>query len=581
MRMERFTYAQAESCLYEGMRWRGKNGKILAEREDRSRIDESMTGYNVCYVKECLMPDKKFRSKRYAKEHRGEAIAEYHNSQVSSQSRAMMSGQRASNAIGVVATLPRDNLWLKRAELTDEEYEYLRDKIIEKPHDSTFHRRDEVLEMSVREKFTRVRPTGEEMERSNAFLLAVKDAWLDVCNIRPEDVLFFAIHWDESFPHVHVLALPTVEKTYEADVYSKRTKKDGTHMLLHKAGEISISYSVSRFYENAYYDENGKRHYPFMESYHQDVIDRMQNNPELSDEIRQTADKLLNGATQQRVFTPRDFNREQREESVFFAEASRILDAKNAEKDKEIDKKNKKIEQLTSDAKAMQEEFDEKKAFLQKRLDDAQNEAKTAEEMAETLQAQEIYFRREISSLRTKMREIILTLKDVANKVVEDALTRFVPLLHKAKSRAEEEAVDMKAKASISDTILHHVVELEAKASAILEADSTREVNLSMFTITPQRYRYAISQIKKAAQRTRYNEEFTSITNETAENNPFMKLCLEDWFDKKKYATILSAMTKEDEVEYMKSPVRAARAIECLDACVEAGLVELDSREKG
>lgn len=337
MRMERFTYAQAESALYEAMRWLGVDGKILAERESRARIDERLTCHNICYVKECLMPDGKYRTKKYAKEHRGEAIAAYHNSQTSSQSRAMMSGQRESNAVGVVATLPRDNPWLVRAELTDEEYEYLRDKMIEKLHDSTSHTRDEALEKSIREKLTRIRPTEEEMEQINAFLLAVMDAWLEVCRIRQEDVLFYALHWDESFPHVHAMALPTVERTYEEDIYSKRAKKDGTHTLLHKAGETAITYSVSRFYADAYYGEDEKRHYPFMESYHQKVIECLQNNPELSDEIRQTAGKLLNGATKQRAFIPRDYNREQRDESVFLAEANRILQAKNAEKDKQIE----------------------------------------------------------------------------------------------------------------------------------------------------------------------------------------------------------------------------------------------------
>lgn len=566
MRTERFTYPQAESALYEAMRWLGANGKILAERESRARIDESMTCHNVCYVKECLMPDGKFRSKKYAREHRGDAIAAYHNSQVFSQSRAMMSGQRASNAIGVVATLPRDNPWLKRAELTDEEYEYLRDKMIEKPHDATSHRRDETLEQSVRKKLTRVRPTEEEMGQVNAFLLATKDAWLEVCNIRQEDVLFYSIHWDESFPHVHCLALPTVEKTYEADVHSKRVKKDGTHTLLHRAGETSISYSVSRFYEGACYDENGKRHYPFMESYHQSVIERMQNNPELSDEIRQTADKLLNGTTKKHgPFSPRDYNREQRDKSVFLSEANRVLQAKN--------------EQLTSDAKQMQAEFDRKKAFLQKRLDDAQNEAKTAEEMVETLQAQEIHLRREIRNLSTKMREIILNLKEVAKRVVEDALARFVPIFRRARNRTEEEEIELRAKASISDTVLLPVSDLEAKASVLLVEDCTRDINLSMFMITPQRYGYAINQIKKAVQGTRYGEEFVSLTKETAEDNPLMKLCLEDWFNKNKYTSILRAMTEEEEIEYMKSPARAARAIEYLDACVEAGLVEFGERD--
>jgi len=251
-----------------------------------------------------------------------------------------------------------------------------------------------------------------------------------------------------------------------------------------------------------------------MESYHQQVIERMKSNSELPDEIRQTADKLLNGATARYgPFSPRDFGREQREESVFLAEVNRVLEAKNAEKDKQIEDKDKKIEQLTSNATAMQEEFDRKKAFLQKKLNEAKAEAKEAKalaneavDMVEELQAQEIHFRREISRLRTKISKIVLDLKEVAKKAVEDALAQFVPLLRRARNRAEEEDVEMKAKASISGAILHPVAELEAEASSLLEADTARDVNLSMFVITPQRYGYAVSQIKKAAQGTRYEE---------------------------------------------------------------------------
>lgn len=607
MRMERFSYAQAESCLYEGMRWKGTDGKILAEREGRSRIDESMTQYNVFSVKDCLMPDGKFRTKKYAKEHRGETIADYHNSQVSSQSRAVMSGQRMSNAIGLVATLPRDNPWIKRTELTEEEFEYMRDRMIEKPHDATSHKKDEALEKNIREKLTRVKPTPEEREQINAFLLGVKDAWLEVCHIRPEDVLFFSIHWDETFPHIHCLALPTVAKTYEEDVYSKRVKKDGTRTLLHKAGETDISYSVSRFYEGAYYDNANKRHYPFMESYHQEVIKCLQDNPKLSDEIHQTASKLINGATKQKTpFLPKDFSREQRDEGVLLAEANRLLQTENAKKAKEIEDKDKEIQRLSSDVTAMQEEFNQKRAFLQEKLnaahvevisakkeaaaahaeahtvkEEAESAVKVAEDMVAELQAQEIHLRREISSLRTKLWEILLNLKETAKKVVEESLTRFVPLFRMARNRTEEEDVTLRAEASISDAIMLPVVELEAEASALLEENSLREVNLSTFTITPQRYGFAIGQIKKAAFGTRYEEEFASITKENAENNSLMKLCLKDWFAREKYSSILSIMTEEEEVEYMKSPARATRAIEYLDACVEAGLVEFDNFERG
>ena len=582
MNIAKFSYAQVEGCLYEAMRTLLKGGKVQAEREGKALIDTSLTHNNVTYIHRCLEPIKMEPAKKKNKNGvlvhyrtdengnnieytRGQGIADYHNSQVKSKlNKARMTGtdKELSKAIGFIVTLPKDYLQGIIPDLSDAEYEYLVSKLEAEQLHQPF-KTDEVYENCLDYKFRKHEWTEEEMGKAKDFLLAAKDSVLDEMGIREQDVLFWSIHFDESFPHIHCMALPTCEKTYEEDIYSKKQKKDGSHTLLHKKGETEVTYSISQYYSERTKDGE----YAFFKDFHENIVKRMAKKG-------YAAEGLVNGVTSGRCFDPQQMSYSQREQSV--RQAMEILALQ------------KKLKELEATQSAMQEEFDEKKESMQKELNvafmvkkEAENSVKAAEDMVEALQAQEIHLRREISSLSIKVRETISNIKDIAQKAVENALARFVPLFRKARNRAEEEEVEMKAKASISDTVLRPVVELEAKASAFLEADSTRDVNLSTFIVTPQRYGYAVSQIKKAALGTRYSDEFSSLTKETAENNPYMKLCLEDWFDKKKYAAILPAMTEEEEVGYMQSPARAARAIEHLDACVEAGLVELDGFERG
>ena len=111
MRVDKFTYAQVESCLYEAMRTYIKGGKVLADREGNALIDTSMTKYNETYVHDCLKPislepakrkkDRNGNTSYYRKDEngnnveyvRGQTIADYHNSQVKSKyQKARMNG---------------------------------------------------------------------------------------------------------------------------------------------------------------------------------------------------------------------------------------------------------------------------------------------------------------------------------------------------------------------------------------------------------------------------------------------------------------------------------------------------------
>lgn len=84
MRMDKFTYAQVEACLYEAMRTMLKKGEVVAERESKALIDTSLTSKNVTYVHECLEPIKMEPAKRkktkegatvyYRKDENGELV---------------------------------------------------------------------------------------------------------------------------------------------------------------------------------------------------------------------------------------------------------------------------------------------------------------------------------------------------------------------------------------------------------------------------------------------------------------------------------------------------------------------------
>lgn len=561
MRMDSFDYATAEACLYEGMRWGNSKGNVEPEREGKACIDPEKTHMNVTYVKDCLRPKAKYKDKKYAEENRGVSIAEYHNSRTSSQSHAIMKGEKLSQAIGLIGTLPRDNPWVKKAELTEEEYDYLLEHMVEKPQASRIHNKtDEKMERCIKEKLREVIATPEDRVKINAFLITTMFAWLEECEISREDVLFWAIHWDETYPHIHVMALPTVEKEYKEDVYYKRVKKDGTRTLLHAAGSKGISYSVERFYADPYIDEKNKVHYPFMEKYHPNVIERMkgydteslkgmfkssewkkffEKNLDLEEQIKNTAGGLMNGATKGNGFLPKNFTKDQRMEGVDLANINRALREDNA-------RQNEELNQTTA--------------------------------LVEEMQAKQIILSRENASIRESFRELLNTIKAMVKEVVKEAIEEFLPLWKNA-TLEKRGSVRKEAESSIYGKLTKPVEEMENKVTNFLKSAEEKEADLSLFTITPQRYGFAIGQIRRASKGTKYEDLFAGITKETVEDCPAMKLCLDDWFGKEKYKGILATMTVEEEINFMKNSNRAERAIKYLDDCVESGLIDVEEEE--
>ena len=425
---DKFTYARAESCLYEAMRMRLKNGRVEPERERKAIIHPELTHLNTTYFHPCLTPlTDHAPGKGYV---RGKAIAEYHNSQVSNKYQgAKINGDedKQSKAMGTIITLPKDYLDELIPNLTDEEYEYLTNKLEAEGNHKPFAK-DEAFEASLKEKFTTLNLNEENIPKIESFLLAAKDCVLEEMGIRKEDVLFYSIHLDESFPHIHLMALPTCEKVYDKDVYSERVKKDGTRTLLHKKGDRDITYSISRFFDEK--DKEGK--YTFFYDSHPHVIERMA-------EKGFDASGLLNGVTSGKGFNPDDLPREYREKSV---EQSRMILA--------LEKKNK---QLEADMEAMQTEFDEKKAEFTAELKESLKEVAKANRERDDIAAELEYMQIEKQSLSESLKSLSSSLKKLTDdifgfipRLVRELIKEWKSFRYKADREAFE--ADLEAKAT-------------------------------------------------------------------------------------------------------------------------------------
>lgn len=374
MNIAKFSYAQVEGCLYEAMRTMIKGGKVFAEREGKALIDPALICHNITYVHDCLKPaamqparrkkDKNGATVYYRKDAdgkvaeyvRGQGVADYHNSQVKSKlNKARMTGsdKELSKAMGFIVTLPKNYLQNIVPDLSDGEYEYLVSKLEAEQLHQPF-KIDEVYEHSLNYKFRKHEWTPDEMEKAKDFLLAAKDCVLAEMGIRKQDVLFYSIHFDESFPHIHCMALPTLEKTYEEDVYSKKMKKDGTYTLLHKKGDTDVSYSVSQYYSERTKDGE----YAFFKNFHENIVKRMAKKGF-------AAEGLVNGVTSGRCFDPQQMSYSQREQSV--RQAMEILSLQ------------KKLKELKAIQSVMQKEFDETYSAMRSRLEGLKKEKETAQ----------------------------------------------------------------------------------------------------------------------------------------------------------------------------------------------------------
>ena len=308
MRQENFTYADAESCFLEVMRQTpGSASEYARQKEGNALIDPERTKLNM----ELIDPHPALSWDDDNSHRRGQGIADYHKEVTGRSARMKGPKNQLSKAVGLIATLPRDCLDIDFG-LTDEEYDAIEQHTMTDNHDKTVSSiYKEAMSKILNHQFT-----DEEITSIRSYFQALLNAWLDNAGIRDEDVLYAVIHMDESWPHLHVMALPTLEK----DVVNKET------------GEIEhkITFSTGKF-------NNYKTHY--FDCMHQNIIEQM---------AREGIDAsgLLNGATKGRGFIPSEFTREQRAKGVELSTRHQAL----VEHNKELEQRLSNTRQLLSGA---------------------------------------------------------------------------------------------------------------------------------------------------------------------------------------------------------------------------------------
>ena len=269
MRQEKFSYKEAEACYYEVTRIiKGPSSEWSVTKEGNALIAPERTAdnYEIVPHHEALNPAN------IGKEERGKAIAEYHKAVTGRSARMNGQEKQLSKAVGVIITLPRNYLKVDY-DLTEEEYAAIAHKVErddKKDVESAYYK-------SAMNKHQEHKYSEEEKKEIRKFFETAFKAWLKVAGIREQDVLYAVVHMDETFPHLHIMALPTYIK---------------------ENGEVTFSTDKYNNKRTHYYD-----------TFHTDMIREMAR-------YGIDASGLLNGATEGRGFRPADFSREQREEGV-------------------------------------------------------------------------------------------------------------------------------------------------------------------------------------------------------------------------------------------------------------------------
>ena len=274
---DNMTYKQVETAFYEAMRViKKKTTEWSKEKEGNALIDPTKTCDNFEIVPHHVILDPSNVNKK----NRGRTLAEHHKEVTGRTARMQGEERQLSKCACLIGTLPRDYLRIDYG-ISDAEYaavvkRILNDEKIESPEYK-----------SALSKIKDYRYTEEEKAKIKEFFIVFFEAWKKISGIREEDILYCICHMDETFPHIHTAAFPTVKK------------EDG-----------SITYSVGRF-SNFGYDYRSELHPRMIKEMGKMGID---------------ASGLLNGSTtKERKFKPSDFNHQQREEAVKIATENLIL----------------------------------------------------------------------------------------------------------------------------------------------------------------------------------------------------------------------------------------------------------------
>ncbi len=278
MRQDNFSYRVAEACFYEVMRViKGSTSNWSIAREGNALIRPERTPDNY----EIIPHHKGLNPMNIGIEDRGKAIAAYHKAVTGRSARMNGQEKQLSKAVGLIVSLPRTYLTIDYG-LTEAEYAAIAHKIERdgKEEPNSYYYK------SAMKKIQDYRYSEEEKKMIREFFEAAFESWLIVAGIRCQDVLFAVVHMDESFPHLHIMALPTFIK---------------------ENGEVTFSADKYNYKRTHYYDT---LHTKMIQEMAQRGID---------------ASGLVNGVTKGKGFRPADFSKEQREEGVRQARELSIL----------------------------------------------------------------------------------------------------------------------------------------------------------------------------------------------------------------------------------------------------------------
>lgn len=278
MRQENFSYRVAEACYFEVTRIiKGSSSEWSVSKEGNALIDPERTADNY----ELVPHHEALNPANIGKEERGKAIAAYHKAVTGRSARMNGQEKQLSKAVGLIVSLPRTYLTIDYG-LTEKEYAAIAHRVEHEGKEEP----DSFYYKSAMKKIRDYRYSEEEKKKIGEFFEAAFESWLIVAGIRRQDVLYAVVHMDESFPHLHVMALPTCIK---------------------ENGEITFSADKYNYRRTHYYD-----------TLHTNMIREMARRGI-------DASGLLNGATKGKGFLPAEHTREQREKGVRQAHEISIL----------------------------------------------------------------------------------------------------------------------------------------------------------------------------------------------------------------------------------------------------------------
>ena len=284
-------------------------------------------------------------------------------------------------------------------------------------------------------------PEDVPVEKSEEFFVKMTEVLIEVLGIRREDVLYAAVHMDESRPHMHFAFMPFYKK---------------------ENGEMGCSM---------------KRYGPeFYKSFHPRCETMMK-------EKGLPCSLLLND--EERARRPRfdvsKMTAEQRRESLSLK--------------KEIDENQSDLSALTEQNAVLKEKLEvleAEKESLEAEKDELESELIEARQKVAALK-----------ETAKKLKKEIKSIVQWVNQIIPSIVSYFVSLWKEAKSKAEKEMLEVIAQAEAqaqAEKATGGLKAIAAEAEALVVEEKVKGIDMATFTRTEQKVGFATKQILKAAE---------------------------------------------------------------------------------